>query len=181
MLEPVKFACSNWLITPAALAVNEAPPGDMRDQRFVLVLSGVVLIAFAGEPPNWPWTHDTVHIRPDLDAALSYAIDRHQIPAPPGEPGRQYTREFLVEQCAPFAGVAAFESPPEQVSGDACDAWRPHQYETRVDAFTSAPLHPLFAGIEADLAIRATGGNIHRVNYHVTLAGKIVFAAVIIT
>jgi hypothetical protein len=181
MLEAVRNACSNWLITPAALAINEAPPVEVREQKFMLVLTGVVVIDFAGQAPNWPWTHDTLHIRPDLDAPLGYAVNRHQIPTPTGEPGLQYTREFLVEQCAAFAGVAAFESSPDRVIGAACDAWRPHHYETRTDAFTSAQLHPIFAGIDADLADRAVDGRIHRVNYHIALLGKVVFGAVIIT
>ena len=122
-----------------------------------------------------------MHLRPDLDAPLEYAITRHAMPTPLGEPGNQYTREFLVEQCAPFAGVTAFYSPAGKVIGTACDAWRPYHYETRVDAFTSAPLHPLFAGIEADLAERTVGGIIHGVSYQVTLVGEIRFAAVIIT
>ena len=181
MIEATCYACANWVITPAALAVGEAPPGDVSDQRFMLVLTGVAVVDFTGSPPNFPWTHATLHIRPDLEAPLDYAISRHAIPTPPGEPGRQYTREFLVEQCAPFAGVAAFYSPAGKVIGAACDAWRPHHYETRTDAFTSAQLHPLFAGVEADLAERTQGGIIHRVNYHVTLIGKIRFAAVVIT
>jgi len=181
MLEPARYACSNWVITPAALALNEAAPASISDQSFVLVLSGVAVVDFEGEPPNFPWTHQVLHIRPDLNAPLEYAISRHGVPTPPGEPGNQYTREFLVEQCAPFAGVAAFYSPAGKVIGTACDAWRPHHYETRVDAFTSASLHPIFAGIEADLAERTYGGVIYRVNYQLTLVGKIRFAAVIIT
>lgn len=181
MLEPHRYACANWMITPAALAVNEAPPADVSNQSFMLVLTGVAVVDFEGEPPNFPWTHQTVHIRPDLNAPLEYAISRHAMPTPSGEPGNQYTREFLVEQCAPFAAVAAFYSPAGKVIGAACDAWRPHHYESRADAFTSAPLHPLFAGIEADLAERTIGGIIHRVNYQVTLVGKIRFSAVLIT
>lgn len=181
MIEPHHYACENWLITPTAPAAGEAAPADISEQSFLLVLSGVAVVDFTGEPPNFPWTHDILLIRPDLDGALEYAIARHGIPTPAGEPHNQYTREFLVEQCAPFAGVAAFYSPSDMVIGAACDAWRPQHYETRVDAFTSAPLHPLFAGIQADLAERVYGGIIHRVNYHVTLVGRIRFAAVIIT
>ncbi|HEU0311611.1 MAG TPA: hypothetical protein VFR36_10370 [Sphingomicrobium sp.] len=181
MIEVVRFACSNWVITPAALAVNEVPPANIGEQRFILILSGVAVIAFEGRAPNWPWTHETVHIRPDINPALAHAIDQHQIPTPPGNAGFQFTREFQVEQIAPFAGVASFEAPAGKATGAACDAWRPHPYETRTDAFNSAPLPQLFAGIQADLAERTVGGNIHRVHYHVALIGKIRFGAVIIT
>jgi hypothetical protein len=150
-------------------------------RHYLLVLTGVAVVDFTGKPPNFPWTHETLLIRPDLDGPLEYAIARHGIPTPAGEPHNQYTREFLVEQCAPFAGVAAFSTSDGTVVGHACDAWRPQHYETRPDAFTSAPLHPLFAGIQADLAERTYEGIIHRVNYHVTLVGKVRFAAVIIT
>ena len=37
------FAGQNWLITPAALAVGENPPASIHDQKFLLVLSGVVI------------------------------------------------------------------------------------------------------------------------------------------
>ena len=181
MIEVVRFACSNWVITPVASALNDAPPANIGEQRFTLILSGVAMIAFEGQRPNWPWTHETLHIRPDVDAALAYAIDRHQIPTPPGTAGYQYTREFQVEQMAPFAGVASFEAPADKAIGAACDSWRPHPYETRTDAFDSTPLPRLFAGIEADLAERTIGGNIHRVNYHITSVGKIAFGAILIT
>jgi hypothetical protein len=181
VLEVVRYACSNWVVTPTALAVNEAPPNDIREQRFTLVLSGVGLIDFEGDPDEWPWTHRTLHIRPDFDPALAFAISHHAIPTPPGEPGNQYLRCFEVEQIAPHASVAAYEGPNDKVIGFACDAWRAHPYETMTDAFTSAPLPRLFAGIEADLALRFVQGRIHRVNYHVTLVGKIRFAAIIIS
>lgn len=181
MLEPHRYACTNWLITPAAPAVGEPPPADASEQRFLLVLTGAAVVDFEGKAPSFPWTHGTLLIRPDLDTPLQYAILRYGLTTPPGDAGAAWTPEFLVEQCAPFAGLAAFYSPAGKVSGAACDAWRAHHYETRVEAITSAPLHPVFAGIEADLAERTHGGIIHRVNYHITLVGQVRFAAVIIT
>lgn len=40
----VTFAGQNWLITPAALAVNEPKPTSISDQIWVLMLSGVAII-----------------------------------------------------------------------------------------------------------------------------------------
>src|ERR1022692_3531284 len=42
------FAGQNWLITPAALAVGENPPASIHDQKFLLVLSGVVIANLEG-------------------------------------------------------------------------------------------------------------------------------------
>lgn len=184
MIEVQKYACSNWLITPAALAANEIPPADMRDQRFLLVLSGVAFFDLEGEAFDRDlghWKHEVALIRPNIDEALVHAITQHQIPAPPGIAGNQYSRHFQVEQIAALAGLASIEnySKPEY-NGWACDSWRAH-YENRTDAFTSAPLTKLFAGIEVDLAVRAYLVRMNRLNYHVTLLGKIAFAAVMIT
>ena len=44
------YAGQNWLITPAALAVNQAPPKTISDQEFLLVLSGVAIINLQGTP-----------------------------------------------------------------------------------------------------------------------------------
>ena len=33
MIDPHRYACANWLITPAAQAVNEAPPADIADRE----------------------------------------------------------------------------------------------------------------------------------------------------
>ena len=44
MIEVTSFAGQNWLITPAARAVNEAPPNSISDQAWLLVLSGVAIV-----------------------------------------------------------------------------------------------------------------------------------------
>ena len=43
------FAGQNWLITPAALAVGENPPANIHEQKFLLVLSGVVIANLEGK------------------------------------------------------------------------------------------------------------------------------------
>ena len=156
MLEVVRYACNEWVITPTSLAANEAAPSDVAAQSFTLVVSGVGVFTYSGEPDasGW-WTHNSIHIRPDVDPALEHAISRYAIPTPPGVPGNQYTRHFQVEQIASFAGLASIDGKPDDLVGEvgfACDAWRSHPFDTMTDAFTSAQLPRLFTGIDADLA-----------------------------
>ena len=42
------FAGQNWLITPAALALHEAPPRDIHAQKWLLTLSGVAMVDLKG-------------------------------------------------------------------------------------------------------------------------------------
>ncbi|HEY6365233.1 MAG TPA: hypothetical protein VI585_10645 [Candidatus Binatia bacterium] len=57
------FAGQNWLITPAALAVNEAPPQSISNQRWLLVLSGVAIADLQGNSEA-QWLHETLVISP---------------------------------------------------------------------------------------------------------------------
>jgi len=184
MFEVTKYACSDWLITPAALAANQSPPADMREQKFLLVLTGVCFFELEGddfERDLGNYQREVALIRPDVDEALSHAVASHQIPAPAGDPGLTYTRHFEVEQFAGSAGLASISnySKPDY-NGWACDAWRAN-YEERTDAFTAAPLRNLFAGMQVDLAVRNYEVRIHRLNYHITLLGKVAFAGIVIT
>src|SRR5215470_17103958 len=53
------FAGQNWLITPAARAVGEPRPASIHDQKWLLVLSGVVLANLKGYYSG-EWHHETV-------------------------------------------------------------------------------------------------------------------------
>jgi hypothetical protein len=44
MIEVTSFAGQTWLITPAARAVNEAPPNSISDQAWLLVPWGVAIV-----------------------------------------------------------------------------------------------------------------------------------------
>ena len=48
MIQLSAFTGQNWLTTPAALALNEAPPRDIYDQKWLLVLSGSLYANFWG-------------------------------------------------------------------------------------------------------------------------------------
>ena len=183
-LEVVRYACQDWLITPSALAVNEVPPANISEQKFVLIATGVGVFTLRTEPtPEW-WEYATLAINPDLDPALEYGIAKWQIPTPPGAAGSQYTRHFQVERMASLAGLASIEGEPDDLVnriGFAVDSWKTRPFNTMTDAFTSAPLPNLFNGIDAELASWRGKMDIHRVNYQITLIGRIVFAAVVIT
>ena len=182
MIEVTAYACANWVIAPVALALNEAPPVGIRNQKFLLVLSGVAFVnEFRGE--NFVhWRPEKAHIRPPLDAPLGWAVARHQIPTPPGNAGLNYTHQFQVEQHAISAAPnSTHDSGWSAGAGSAVDAWRAHPFETMTDAVTQAPLAGLFAGIQVDLAVMGKDTLLHRVSYSITLVGRIVFAAVIVT
>src|SRR5262245_45911123 len=131
--EEATFAGQNWLITPAATAANESPPRRIQDQIWLLVLSGVAIVNLKGNSAA-QWLHKTVSIRPDLKAPLHYAINKHNIPKPPGFDGLNYFSRFQVEQWAPFAALNSVFNQGQSInSGFAVDVWRPNPFETGRD------------------------------------------------
>jgi hypothetical protein len=97
MIEVTSFAGQNWVITPAALAVNEAPPATIKDQKFLVVLSGVAMLDLKGNSTS-QWRQETVLILPDIQAPMLYAINRYGIPTPPGANGLNYSTALQLEQ-----------------------------------------------------------------------------------
>lgn len=57
----------------------------------------------------------------------------------------------------------------------------PEPVREKTDAFSGVPLDRLFTGIQVDVAVRDSDAWIHRVSYHITLLGKIVFTPIVIT
>jgi hypothetical protein len=80
MIEVTQFAGQIWLITPAALAVNQSPPPNIHGQKWLLVFSGVAISNISGS--DYPPPVETLHITPDIPAPLHYAIDHYAIPRP---------------------------------------------------------------------------------------------------
>jgi hypothetical protein len=178
MIEATTFDGQNWLITPAALSVNESEP-SVQDQKFLLVLSGVVIVDIKGNS-GAQWRRETVSIRPDLFSPLQYAVSRHGIPTPPGSSGTNYQLWFEVEQWAPFAAVSSMFNEHESVnSGFAVDRWRPNPFVTAT-GFNNTTLDRLFSGIQVDVAVRDTDAWLHRVSYSVVLLGRVRFAPILI-
>jgi hypothetical protein len=183
------FAGQNWLITPAALAVGERPPASIHDQKWLLVLSGVVIADLKGDNSG-DWNRETVSFMPDMagpddpsstSGPLTWAINHFSIPKPPGSPGRDYLIRFSLEQpeWAPFVCLSSIFNENQSInSGFAVDVWRPNHFGSGTDVLTNHPVNNLFAGINADLAVRDTDAWIYRLSYNITLLGKIVFVAV---
>ena len=173
---PSRFAGQNWLITPAALGVNERPPATIADQKFLLVLSGVVILDLEGNSGS-QWLRETVQINPVLLQPLNHAINRYNIPTPTAS----HTPRFQVEQWVPHAALSSMFNREHSVnSGFAVDLWRPSPFQTDTDVVTNASFGNVFNGIEVDVAVRDVDAIIHRLSYHITLLGRIRFGQPII-
>ena len=171
MQEIASYAGQNWLITPAARAAGETPPQNKRDQKWLLVLSGVAIINFKGNSTA-QWRHETFRIFPDIVSPLKHAVNKHSIPQPPGA----WVPAFQLDQWAPFAALGSVFNQNQSVnSGFAVDVWRPHRFATATDIATGQVHNQLFNGIEVDVAARDTDAILFRVNYNFTLLGKIAF------
>jgi len=174
------FAGQNWLITPAALAVGENPPASIHDQKFLLVLSGVVIANLEGNSTS-QWLQETLSFLPDMagpqnSGPLNFAINRFSIPKPSGQ---NFSIQFSLEEWAPFVSLSSIFDQNQSINaGFAVNVWRPNHFTTGTDAFTHLPVGNIFTGINADVAVRDTDAWILRVGYNVTLLGKIVFLTV---
>lgn len=179
-----EFAGQNWLITPAAAAVGEPRPATIHDQRWMLVLSGVVLANHRGDNSG-NWNNETVSFMPDMagpdsptatSGPLNWAIKRFGIPRPAGSPGAQYLVRFAVEEIAPFASLGAVFNQDQSInSGFAVNTWRPAPYGSGTNALTNQPVAQLFSGINVDVAVRDHDAWLYRLSYNITLIGRIVF------
>jgi len=180
------FAGQNWLITPAALAVGERPPQSIRDQKWLLVLSGVVLANQRGDNSG-SWNNQTVSFIPDMagpddptaiSGPLNWAIGQYGIPRPPGTVGQQYLVRFSVDEWSPFVSLGSvFDQGPSVNAGFAVNDWRPNHFESGTDVVTNEAVNNIFTGVNADLAVNDTDAWIYRLGYNITLIGRIVFIA----
>lgn len=166
------FAGQNWLITPAALAVNESRPNSILQQQWLLVLTGVGIVDLRGNNVN-DWRREILTIFPDVVAPMEHAINKYSIPRPVGF---NTTPAFNVDQIAPFAAVSAFldEDSGTVDAGFAVDRWRPSPFFSTSEAGGN-PVKNIFTGVVADLAVRNNKAVMHRVSYHITLLGRIAF------
>src|SRR5215475_560449 len=135
---PGEFAGQNWLITPAALAVGESPPRTILDQKWLLVLSGVVVVNKQGNS-NTDWLRETVTFCPGNslslgvdpgEGPLKFAINRYSIPTPSHDP-KDYEVVFSLEDFswAPFASLSSIFDQQQSINaGYAVDVWRPRHF-----------------------------------------------------
>ena len=176
-----EFAGQNWLITPAALAFGERQPASIKEQKWLLTLSGVAIVNLKGNNVNGEWLRETLQILPDMSGALQFAISRFSVPVP-ANPGyvlkgsSKVTPLFQLEEWAPFASLGSIFDKNESINaGFAVDVWRPSPFLT-LSANSLPDIKQIFQGIRVDVAVNDNDAILHRVNYHITLLGKIVFA-----
>jgi hypothetical protein len=168
------FSQQDWMITPAARAVNQPATQEIGQQKFLLFLSGVAFIDLTGTLPN-DWRREQVEISPDIRPALDHAISTFSIPRPPGPPDASFPA-LRVERGVPFvSNSAVFNGGSSGQAGFAVDDWRLDNSGTATDPVTGSALRGLFGGVIADLAVRNRGAVIHRLSYQMTLLGRIVF------
>ena len=169
------FAGQNWLITPAALALGDAPPNDIHAQKWLLMLSGVAMVNLKGDSTD-QWLHATLLLEPTVIDPMHYAIAHHSIPRPSGTEGIDYSLGFQIELAAPYASISSVFDAHESIdAGFAVDVWRPNHYGTGIDAFSHQYVGNLFSGLQVDVAVRDTDAWLYRVGYNIALLGKIVF------
>lgn len=165
----LSFAGQNWMITPAALSVDERSPANVGLQHWMIVLSGVCIIDMKGTNPH-DWRRETIQISPDMDAPLEFAVSRHSIPVPAG-----MVPAFNVDQWAPFATTSSILANNTSDAGFAVDVWRPSPFRVGTDA-QGNEVTQVFSGINVDVAVFGNDRAIlHRVSYHFDLLGRIVF------
>jgi hypothetical protein len=185
------FAGQNWLITPAALAVGETPPADIYDQKWLLVLSGVVLANIMGAETGG-WNRQTVSFIPDMagpddptatSGPLNWAIGQYNIPRPPGTVGTDYLVRFSLEDSSwsPFVSLSSvFDQAQAINAGFAVDDWRPNHFDSGTDVVTGQTVNNIFTGVNADVGVSDSDAWLYRLSYNITLLGKIVFIAPVV-
>jgi hypothetical protein len=169
-----QFAVMHDLMVPVALAVGEQPPPNLREQKWLLQLSGVCIPDLQGNSADW--RRETLSITPDFRSALRYTINIYGIHKPPGEEDNQYVLSFQVDKVAIFAApssILATGTPAN--AGFAVDLWRPSRLGTGTDSFSGQVIPRLFSGIDVEVAVRNAKSTLHRVSYQISLLGKIHF------
>lgn len=155
---------------------------------WLLVLSGVVE-ADRQRNRNAAFLNETVTFLPGKSVSLgvglnegplNFAINHYSIPRPSSDL-RDYTTVFSLEDFswAPFACLSAIFDQAESINaGYAVWAWRPHHFVHAVKyPETNQPINRIFTGINVDIGISDNDAFIKRLAYHITLLGRIAFAA----
>ena len=165
---------------------RESPPETILDQKWLLVLSGVVVTNLQGNS-NAAWLRETVTFLPGnslslglgpSEGPLKYAISHYSIPTPSQDP-RDYDLVFSLEEWAPFASLSAIFDQSQSINaGYAVDVWRPRHFMHAVKfPDVTQTIDRIFTGISVDVAISDNDAFIYRLGYHITLLGRIAFAA----
>ena len=177
------FAGQNWLITPAALAVGEHPPASIHDQKWLLVLTGVVIANLQGNSTSH-WLNANLSFLPDMagpsnSGPLNWAIGQYAIPKPAGQ---NYGVGFALDEWAPFVSLSAIYDQAQSIdAGYAVNVWRPNHFATGIDDFSNAQVGNIFTGVNVDVGVRDTDAWILSLGYNITLRGRIVFTKTPVT
>jgi hypothetical protein len=179
----------NWTITPAPPGPNEPAPRSFAEQKWVLVLAGVIaynertpngdiVIGIRGNNPH-DWRRGGIRI-PRLGSvsdAMFAMITRYGVTRP-----HDTGPLFSLEQWAPFVAVSSFLDLNEPSAGFgqrasgagvAVDSWRPTHFVDAWDA-NGVPIPNIFSGIDVDVAIYGQA-ILYRLSCNICLIGKIAF------
>jgi hypothetical protein len=179
MNEITSFGAQSWLITPSAYAVHEAAPANISNQKWLLMLSGVAIVDKMRGLASGGWNHEQLHILPDMNGPLDYAISRFSIPRPHGQEGGDYITGFQADQWALFAGLCSFWDANQAVNaGFVVDAWRHSPPYSGTDAFSGQPVGGIFTGMVVDAGVSDSDAWLYRVGYNIALEGRIIFTTV---
>src|SRR5262249_49386720 len=143
------------------------------DQTWVIVFSGVGILDLKGNNPH-DWRRETVVHFPNIDRPLKFAINKYSIPVPPPPPGLNSNAHIDLIHSVAFGAVSSSFERDTNDAGFAVDAWRINPVSSAVDA-TGTTRNSIFTGINIDVAVRNDKAVMHRVSYHYTLTGKIIF------
>jgi hypothetical protein len=168
----ITFTGQNWLVTPAALAVNEAKPSQIADQLWHIVLTGVAVVDVVGTEPNI-WNQVTITIPGPFTIAdpLNYAISHWSVPLPAANTGGVLS----LVSWAPFAAVSKVNNLGSSSNAFAVEAWRPTPFDTVTKDWQGNPISNLYTGIDVDVQAMGADVAVKAVSYHVTLLGKLAF------
>ena len=175
MIDVTNIISEHWLITPAATAVGQPAPRDIRQQTWLLQLSGVLIPNLQGTS-HTAWRREILSFSPNLDVPLNFTVAKYSIPPPTGSPGVNYFVHFQLEHWVLFAAISSIFDQNQAVdAGFAVDEWRAAPFLTVPDAFTNRPQGNIFSKMEVAVAVRDTDAFLFRVSYNISLLGRIVF------
>jgi hypothetical protein len=173
----VQSAGENWVITPAPASPFGVPPRNIRQQQWMLVLTGVAIVfdngtqGIQGTLPD-DWRRETVTLTQDVGTPLEFVIKEFSIP-PPTEP---FTSLGLsLHQWAPYVAVSSGFHQGTEDAGFAVDTWRPSPFAQDGRDASGAALNNIYDGIDVDIAVRNNRAWIYRVSYQITLVGLLAY------
>ena len=180
MMDVTDLGGQNWLIMPAARAVNEAAPANISRQRWLLVMSGVAVVNMQGKTSDDSAArrdpHPAGHARP---AGLRHQPVRHSPAAG--------NRRAELRSRIPAQAVVAIRRPQLGLRpGPVGERWFRRRWlaaltvHLRYRRLLRRQVNGLFTGIIVSAAARDSDAWPYRVGYKITLTGRIVFTQIII-